>query len=242
MRRLFPVIALLTLSACSLRTLSCGVPKPDLQSSDTAVAPAPSGANVPVDNSTGRVVFLGDSLTAGLGLLSEQSYPSLLQQKFDSEGYHYEMLNAGLSGDTTAGGLRRVDSLLDTDTRILVVALGGNDELRGLSLAQTHDNLSSIIDAADAKGVRVLLAGMYAPTNLGEDYQTGFTAIYPRLAHEHKDVVFIPFLLEGVAGNPALNQADGIHPNPQGAQVIADLLYPKLRSMVDAIGGGGGPS
>jgi acyl-CoA thioesterase-1 len=244
MRRLIGLAGLLVLSACSLRTLSCGVPAPDTQApASTEAASSPDASGAASDPSTGRVVFLGDSLTAGLGVLSDEAYPSLLQKKFDAEGYHYEMLNAGLSGDTTAGALRRVDDLLGGDTKILVVALGGNDELRGLSLAQTHDNLSGIIDAAAAKGVPVMLAGMYAPTNLGPDYQTGFSAIFPRLAREHKDqVVFVPFLLEGVAGNPALNQPDGIHPNPQGAQVIADLLYPKLRTMVDSIGGGGGPS
>ncbi|HUL75452.1 MAG TPA: arylesterase [Vicinamibacterales bacterium] len=229
--------AFTVLAACSLRTISCATPEPG-----APPAPVAGAANTPsAGPSKFKIVFLGDSLTAGLGLLSDESYPELIQQKFAAEGYSLvEVVNAGISGDTTAGGLRRVDDALEPETRILVVALGGNDALRGLTATQTHDNLAGIIDAAEAKGVGVVLAGMEAPTNLGQEYRDAFHNTFVELVRTYRDrIVFIPFLLEGVAGNPALNQADGIHPNPQGAAVIADNLYPRLRTIVDQMGGGG---
>lgn len=188
-----------------------------------------------------KIAFLGDSLTAGFGLLSQQSFPALIQAKFSADGFpEIEVINAGLSGDTTAGGLRRVQQVLEPDVRILVVALGGNDALRGLSVAETYNNLSEIIRLAQAHGAGVMLCGMEAPTNLGEDYRTAFRDVYMRLLREHqRQIAYVPFLLEGVAGNPALNQADGIHPTPEGAAIIADALFPKLRTMVESMGGGG---
>ena len=242
MPRLFLVAAaLVALGACSLRTVSCGTPQ----------NPAPGEAPGPAASSGGggttsapprfQIVFLGDSLTAGLGLLSDQAFPELLQRKFADEGYSLvECVNAGVSGDTTAGARRRVDDVIEPGTKILFVALGGNDALRGLTTAQTHDNLAAIIDAAQAKGVGVVLAGMEAPTNLGQDYQTAFHAVFLQLGSTYKkSIAFVPFLLEGVAGNAALNQADGIHPNEKGAETIAEMLYPRLRTLVDQMGGGG---
>jgi acyl-CoA thioesterase-1 len=133
-----------------------------------------------------------------------------------------------------------VDPLLESDVKILVVGLGGNDALRGLPVSQSKENLSKILDTARAKGAHVLLAGMEAPTNLGEDYQQAFHAMFIQLARDYRDlVVYVPFLLEGVAGHPDLNQADGIHPNKAGAILVAEHLYPKLRLMVDEMGGGG---
>jgi acyl-CoA thioesterase I len=156
---------------------------------------------------------------------------------FHAEGFgEVEVVNGGTSGDTTAGGLRRVDQLLGPDTKILVVALGGNDALRGLTPAQSHDNLAGIIDKALDARVHVLLAGMLAPTNLGEDYQRAFSETFVRLSREYRtSISFIPFLLEGVAGDPALNQGDGIHPNAAGARKIAELLFPDLRRLVDDV-------
>ena len=232
--------ALLALAACSLRTISCGAPP--VQAPGEAPGQATAGsAGTPAAPPKFKIVFLGDSLTAGLGLLSAQAYPELVQQKFADEGYSLvECVNAGVSGDTTAGARRRVEDVFEPETRILVVALGGNDALRGLTTTQTHDNIAAIIDAAEAKGLGVVLAGMEAPTNLGQDYQTAFHDVFLQLGMAYKSrVAFVPFLLEGVAGNPALNQADGIHPNEQGAAAIADLLYPRLRTMVDQMGGGG---
>jgi acyl-CoA thioesterase-1 len=184
------------------------------------------------------IAFLGDSLTAGLGLTTLEAYPSLLEQMFQAEGYRQvEILNAGVSGDTTAAGRRRVEGILQqTNIRIMVVALGANDALRGISIAETRENLSAIINQIRATDVGVMLAGMEGPTNLGEDYRSAFRSIYSGLAREYgREVVLVPVLLEGVAGNPALNQEDGIHPNAQGMRVIAEMLYPRLRDMVDQL-------
>jgi acyl-CoA thioesterase-1 len=209
------------------------VPPPD-EAAGQSVLPEPG--QLP---EAGRTVIavLGDSLTAGLGLALTDSYPSRLQEMFANEGYDtVEIANAGLSGDTTAGGLRRLPSVLAPNVQILVVALGGNDALRGLGLEQTHDNLARIIDAGLQAGARVVLAGMESPTNLGKDYQDGFHNVYVRLARDYQGrITFIPFLLEGVAGNPSLNQADGIHPNEQGARMVAEHLYPALRDLVDQV-------
>jgi acyl-CoA thioesterase-1 len=230
-------IALVAISGCSLRNVSCGTPpEPQVAQAPAPEDPTPGGRTL-------TIAFLGDSLTAGLGLLSQESYPSVLDDMFEAEGYgEVEVSNAGLSGDTTAGGLRRVEQVVSGNVEILVVALGGNDALRGLTIAQTYDNLNGIVEAASNAGVDVLLVGMQAPTNLGEDYQMSFRALYTRLAREHgRSLKFIPFLLEGVAGQPELNQQDGIHPNAAGARKIAELLYPKLRDMVDQrLGSGGG--
>ena len=154
---------------------------------------------------------------------------------FHAEGYtEVDIVNGGSSGDTTAGGARRAEQLLSANTRILVVALGGNDALRGLTVKQTHDNLASIIDLAINRRMAIMLAGMLAPTNLGEDYQNSFRDLFVQLSREYQNsIVFVPFLLDGVAGDPSLNQADGIHPNAQGARVIAERLFPGLRRLVD---------
>jgi acyl-CoA thioesterase I len=241
LRHVLTGLALFGLSACSLRDAACGSPK-----EQAAVQRAEVQASVPsAVNPTGagpfRIIMFGDSLTAGLGLLSDNAYPALLQRKFLEEGYaNVEVVNASISGDTSAGGANRIEGSLEPGTRILVLALGGNDALRGLTPQQTYDNLAAIIDAALAKNVRVMLAGMEAPTNLGEDYRTAFRATFLRLARDYRaNVTYVPFLLEGVAGNPALNQTDGIHPNKEGARVVADNLYPKLKIMVDSLGGGG---
>jgi len=181
-------------------------------------------------------VILGDSLTAGLGLLDTQSFPSLLQKKADTEGFEYEVINAGVSGDTSAGGLRRLDWVLGEDVRVLVVALGANDGLRGLSAADMKRNLGRIIETAQSKNVIVVLAGMEAPPNYGAEYAASFRQAYRDLAQQYR-VLFVPFLLQKVAGDPALNQADGIHPNPQGAAIVADTVWSALKPVLDQISG-----
>jgi acyl-CoA thioesterase-1 len=203
-------------------------------------APASAATRAPADAATAgaiKIVFLGDSLTAGLGLLADQAYPAVIGNQFADDGYsQVEIVNAGVSGDTTAGGLRRLGDALESGVRILVVALGGNDALRGLSPTQTHDNLAAIIHGAETQGVQVVLVGMLAPPNLGPDYRDAFARAFADLARENKKTVaYVPFLLEGVAGNPALNQADGIHPTTEGAKIVADHLYPTLRNLVDAM-------
>jgi acyl-CoA thioesterase-1 len=175
-----------------------------------------------------RIVFLGDSLTAGLGLDVKHAFPSVIQDRLVREGHDFEVVNAGVSGDTSAGGRRRLEwAMADGNPRILVVALGGNDGLRGLPPEQLESNLAAIIEGAQTRGLSVILAGMEAPPNFGADYTARFRAVYPTLAKRY-GVPLIPFLLEGVAGNPAFNQADGIHPNQRGAQRVADLVWRTL--------------
>ncbi len=224
-------------AAVAIAAAGCG-----RQGEQQTIDQAVQAPGTPVEAPKPVIVCLGDSLTAGLGLLAEQAYPQIIERKFAAEGYDVEVLNAGVSGDTSAGGLRRIESLLGPEVAALVLALGGNDALRGLSAAQTFDNLAAIIEAAAAEGIPVVLAGMEAPPNLGEDYHKSFREAYIRLARDYRDaVVWVPFLLEGVAGQPHLNQADGIHPNEKGAQIMADLLYPKLRLLIDRLPQQGNP-
>lgn len=190
---------------------------------------------VPFDNNyqdtCPLIVFLGDSVTFGLGLPPHEAYPSIIQELIDAEGYRYKVHNASVSGDTTAGGLRRLSWVLDGDIHVLVIALGANDGLRGLSIAQMQENLSGIIEEAKSKDILVLLTGMEAPPNLGSLYANDFRVVFRDLADEY-DVILLPFLLEGVAGNVGLNQADGIHPNTKGAQMIAEMVWLTLKPML----------
>jgi acyl-CoA thioesterase-1 len=177
-------------------------------------------------------VILGDSLTAGLGLPGDQAYPSLLQQRVRDAGLPYQIQNAGVSGDTSAGGLSRLDWALDGDVRVMVVALGGNDALRGLPPEQLKGNLSQIIERAQARGIRVILAGMEAPPNYGREYIVAFHQVYPALAKQYH-VALVPFLLQGVAGSETLNQRDGIHPTAAGARIVADNVWTVLKPILE---------
>ena len=180
-----------------------------------------------------RIVILGDSITAGYGLDPQEAYPALLQKKIDAAGLPYTVSNAGVSGDTTAGGLRRVNWALAQGADVLVVALGGNDGLRGISPKQTAANLAGIIDKARAKNaaVKVVLAGMQMPDNMGPDYTTAFKAIFPKVAAAEKTEL-IPFLLEGVGGDAKLNQDDRIHPTAEGQKIIAEHVWARLKEML----------
>jgi acyl-CoA thioesterase-1 len=243
-RRTAIVLLAMAAAACSVRNVGCGVPEPLQVKTNDADASTPGGAETGDPTTAGpkpiTIVFLGDSLTAGLGLLSQQAFPALIEDKFSDEGYHVEVVNAGISGDTSAGGLRRLEQFLTPRTRILVVALGANDALRGLTVTQTRENLTGIVRAAQLKGIQVVVCGMEAPTNYGEDYRASFREVYLKIGLEFGNkIVSVPFLLEGVAGIPAMNQTDGIHPNEAGSRAIADMLYPRLRMVVDSIGGGG---
>jgi Lysophospholipase L1 and related esterases len=180
-----------------------------------------------------KIVAFGDSLTAGFGLTEKESYPYLLQQKLNAEGYNYEVVNAGVSGDTSQGGLERVEwSLEQGNVEIMILALGGNDLLRGLSPAQMKRNLSEIIKKAKAKNVKVLLCGMLAPPTMGEKYQREFTNAFPDLADEH-EVAFMPFILEGIALDRRYNQPDGIHPNAEGARLMTENIYKSLKPLLE---------
>jgi acyl-CoA thioesterase I len=184
-------------------------------------------------SSAPRIVALGDSLTAGLGLPAQQAYPALLQERLMSAGLNYEVVNAGVSGDTSAGGLSRLDWALDGDVRVLIVALGGNDGLRGLPPEQLQRNLAQIIERAEARRISVILAGMEAPPNYGRDYIVSFHKVYPALAKEYH-VTLVPFLLQGVAGDETLNQRDGIHPTAAGARIVADNVWSVLKPILEA--------
>ena len=183
-----------------------------------------------------RIVAFGDSLTAGLGLLEQEAYPALLQRKIDQAGYEFEVVNAGVSGDTSAGALRRLDWALEGDVKVLIVAFGGNDGLRGLPVSQMKENLSNIIDKARERNIVVILAGMEAPPNFGQEYATQFRQAFRDVALS-KRVLFLPFLLNNVAGKPELNQGDGIHPNQQGTQIVADSVWAILEPLLDQMSG-----
>jgi acyl-CoA thioesterase-1 len=156
----------------------------------------------------------------------------MLQKKLDADGYQYEVVNAGVSGDTSAGGLRRIDWALEGDVRFLILELGANDLLRGQPVPEMKSNLGKIIERAQARGVVVLLAGMYAPTNSGADYQREVQQAFQQLARE-RGVTLIPFFLDRVAGVESLNQADGIHPNAEGSRIVAETVYRALRPLLD---------
>ena len=181
----------------------------------------------------GSVLCVGDSLTAGYGLSKDEAYPAQLAARLRAAGHSNEVINAGVSGDTTAGGLRRIDWLLRQPVDVLVLALGANDGLRGLSPEAAETNLTQLIERVRAKhpDARVLLCGMQAPPNMGPDYAARLEAIYPRLARA-TGATLLPFLLEGVAGVPALNQADGIHPTAEGQRVIAGAVWAKLEPLL----------
>jgi acyl-CoA thioesterase-1 len=173
------------------------------------------------------IVAFGDSLTAGYGVAPDQSYPALLESRLRAEGYRYRVINAGVSGDTTAGGLRRVDWALRSRPDIVLLELGANDALRGLDLGQVRSNLDAMITRFQAAGARVLLLGMRLPPNYGTPYAGEFERLYRDLADRRK-IPLMPFFLEGVAAVARLNQPDGIHPTPEGYRIVVDRLWPHI--------------
>jgi len=177
------------------------------------------------------VVFLGDSLTAGYGLSADEAYPAHVADLLAAEGVRARILNAGVSGDTSAGGLERLDWFLRQRPDVVVVELGGNDGLRGQPLEATEANLRAIVRRSREAGARVLLVGMQIPPNYGPEYADGFAELFSRLAREEK-VALLPFLLEGVAADPALNQPDGIHPNAEGQKIVARTVVEALKPLL----------
>ena len=206
---------------------------PQPATDDKPSAGPPATTTVPEADSRPRIVAFGNSLTAGLGVSPEHTYPAQLQKQLDTLGLHYQVLNAGVSGDTTAGGLRRVSWLLAGKPSVVILELGGNDGLRGLSLPETRSHLDTIIKRLKEARVQVILAGMKLPPNYGEEYTTQFEAMYRDLAKAHA-LALIPFLLEGVGGDQKLNQADGIHPTGEGYRIVVQnvlhTLLPLLKS------------
>lgn len=228
------IVSLATLLAASLLIVACGTDDADRRersagTSPPAAAPLPDPAAPPARP---RIVALGDSLTAGYGLFETQSYPAILQERLDAEGYEFEVVNAGVSGDTSAGGLRRLDWALEGDVRVLILALGANDGLRGLAVSELKENLTAIIRRARERNVVVILAGMEAPPNYGPEYATAFREAYREVAQRER-VLFVPFLLDKVAGESGLNQGDGIHPNAEGTRLVAETIWTMLRPLLD---------
>jgi acyl-CoA thioesterase-1 len=178
-----------------------------------------------------RIVAFGDSLTAGYRLAREEAFPAQLERRLKASGLKVEVINAGVSGDTTAAGLARLDWAVPDGTDAVILELGANDALRGLDPALARRNLETIIKRLKAKGIDVLLAGMLAPANYGEAYATAFNAIYPELAQEH-ELLFYPFFLQGVAMRHNLNLDDGLHPNAKGVAVIVDGIGPKVEELI----------
>ncbi len=178
-----------------------------------------------------RIVALGNSLTAGLGVPTTESYPTRLQRRLDQAGYVYRVINAGVSGDTTAGALRRLDWVLKNQPRIVIIELGANDGLRGQPVKNIHENLRRLMQGLQQAGVTVLLTGMKIPPNYGKAYTSQFTNMYAQLAEEFH-VAFMPFFLEDVAAHRALNQADGIHPTGEGYRIIMDNLFEILEPLL----------
>lgn len=221
------------------REVAREAPVPVAQS--VAAAPAATAAaarsaagspSIPPAADAPQVVFLGDSLTAGLGLGEEAAYPAIVGELLAQRGVAVRIVNAGVSGDTSAGGLARVDWLLSLHPDIVLLALGANDGLRGQPVASIEANLREIVRRARAAGARVVLAGMKMPPNYGPDYTRDFEALYARLARE-LELPFLPFLLEGVAADPKLNQADGIHPTAEGQRIVAGLVADALQPLLE---------
>jgi acyl-CoA thioesterase I len=211
-------------AACLSATLCCVLPA------------SAAKTDLPASTEPRVVVCLGDSLTAGYGLDQAQAYPALLQKSIDSLGWRFKVVNAGLSGETTAGGLRRLDWVLKRRIDVLILALGGNDALRGIPLETTRQNLDQILERTRAKNpeIQLIVAGMLIPPNWGREYFNGFRALFPQLAKKHQ-AGLVPFLLEGVGGKPELNFPDGIHPTAEGHRIVAanvwKVLEPMLKSM-----------
>jgi len=182
---------------------------------------------------SGVILFFGTSLTAGMGLDPNDAYPAVIQKKLDSLDLPYQVVNAGLSGETTASGRNRIDWVLNQKVDIFVLELGANDGLRGIPLDETRKNLQAIIDTVRSKNpeTKIILAGMQIPPNLGQEYTSEFRNIFPELAKKNK-IALIPFLLEDVAGNPELNQQDGIHPTAEGQKILAGNVWEVLKQVV----------
>lgn len=200
-----------------------------------SLAAAVLAASVPhaARASAPRIVAFGDSLTSGHGIGAAHAYPAVLQQQLERDGLDYSVVNAGVSGETSGQALRRLDRALDGNVRVLIVALGANDGLRGVPVAQLKANLARIIEVAQARGISVLLCGMEALPLYGWDYSVEFHRAYRELAAKY-DVPLVPFMLAGVIGNGRLMQPDSVHPNAQGARAIAANIWPWLKPLVQA--------
>jgi len=215
---------------CSFLMLnvSCGN-EPKQEANETAVE-----EEDPASENSKTILFFGDSITAGYGLETEEAFPYLIQQKLDSLGYNYTAINAGISGETTAGGLNRIDWVFKQNVEIFILELGANDGLRGVPLTETRSNLKKMLNFVQEKNpeTKIILAGMQIPPNLGNEYTAEFRTMYSNLAEE-EGVHLIPFILEGVAGNPDLNQPDGIHPTAAAQPILVENIWTVLEPLLE---------
>jgi acyl-CoA thioesterase-1 len=219
---------ILLLSISSLCLISCNSEKKELANNQVEIT---DPSTVQADQKI--ILFFGNSLTAGYGIDQEDAFAGLTQLRIDSLGLDYKVINGGLSGETTAGGLSRLDWFLEDKPDIFVLELGGNDGLRGIALTETKSNLLAMVDKVRAKfpETKIILAGMQIPPNMGQEYSNEFKEIYPAVAKE-KNVKLIPFLLENVGGIPELNLPDGIHPTEQGHKIVLETIWPYILSQL----------
>jgi acyl-CoA thioesterase-1 len=215
---------------------ACGNDQVESEADETPRSVEPSSETATTDEAAIRVVVLGNSIAAGYGLDPQQAFPALLQKKVDTLGWNVDIINAGVSGETSAGGLRRIDWLLRDPVDVLILELGGNDGLRGLDTRVTKENLQAIIDATRAANpnAHIILAGMQLPPNLGPSYTARFRDIFPELADEN-DADLIPFILDRVGGVRRLNQPDGIHPTAEGHEMVAETVWETLKPVLDSL-------
>jgi len=205
----------------------------DNKTTETTQGSATASSDTAAQNSEPTILFFGNSLTAGYGVEPSEAFPALIQEKIDSLGLSYQVVNAGVSGETTSGGNSRIDWVLRQPVDVFVLELGGNDGLRGIPLTETRQNLQAIMDKVKAKypAAKIILAGMQIPPNMGKTYANEFRDLYTELAKKN-DVTLIPFLLEGVGGIRRLNQPDGIHPTPEGHRIVAGNVWEVLKGEV----------
>ena len=203
------------------------------KTSDVSKQDSGKEKKAPVANDLKNIVFFGNSITAGYGVEQSEAFPALIQEKIDSLKLHYKVINAGVSGETSAGGKSRVDWVLQQPVDVFVLELGGNDGLRGIPLFETKKNLQGIIDEVKKKypAAKIVLAGMEIPPNMGKKYTDEFRALYHELS-EKDQTLLIPFLLKGVGGEPELNQGDGIHPNVEGHKIVAENVWTVLKEVL----------
>ncbi len=228
----FTILIVLSVASCATDSNSGSTGQPP---ADVGLAPSDEPLKTTAKTDTKTIIFFGNSLSAGYGLDPAQGFVGLIEKRIDSLNLNYKVVNAGNSGETTSGGKERVDWILENyQPDIFVLELGGNDALRGLPVAAAEANLQAIIDAVKNKypSARILLAGMMAPPNMGNEYTTKFAAMYPRLAKKN-NAALIPFLLDKVGGQPELNLPDGIHPNVEGHKIVRETIWKELKGLLD---------
>lgn len=224
----FRDLLVLTITFLAIVAAGCGGTEPRFQGNANRPLVLPSA-----ETERPKIIAFGDSLTAGFGLAEKESYPYLLQQKLNAEGFDYEVVNAGVSGDTSLGGAERADWVLGRqNAKILILALGANDLLRRMPVDRMKANLETILEKAKEKKMKVLICGMLAPASVGEEYQRDYISAYSELSKKY-DTAFLPFMLQDVALDKTLNQADGIHPNAKGTVIMTDNIYRSLRPLLE---------